>query len=239
MAEEKYIEFDFGAVRINRNDRAKNLRIKVHPEKGVSVTIPRLCSEKHAIDFINRKEDWIRKTLRKTEGIKQKETLFSEQTLFRTKFHQLKIEKHSKSSLKSDVKKSVIHIHYPDFASVEDDRVQGFVRSTVIKTLRLEASEYLPRRTRELAIKNGIHINEITVRNNRTRWGSCSGKNNISLNIHLMRLPDELIDYVILHELAHVKHKNHSASFWLYLESICTESKKLDKKLNAFHLSYW
>lgn len=239
MIDDKYIEFDFGSVKINRNKRAKNLRIKIHPEKGVSITIPRLCTEKHAIDFINSKEDWIKKTLKKTEGIRQKNTVFNEQTFFQTKFHQLKIETHSKSSLKSDVKNSLIFIHYPEFASVEDERVQNFVRNTIIKTLRLEAKHFLPKRTRELASKTGIEVNEIKVRNNKTRWGSCSGKNNISLNIHLMRLPGELIDYVILHELAHVKHKNHSKSYWLYLESICKNSRKLDKELNQYHLTYW
>lgn len=239
MSEIKTLKFDFGSVVINRNNRAKNMRIKVHPEKGVSVTLPKNYTEKHAVSFISEKEPWIRKTLQKTQTIKNQNTVFTEQTVFNTKFHKLHIQKHSKPSLKLDVKNRVMNIWYPEFADVRDEKVQEFIRQTIIKTLRFEAKHYLPKRARELAALHGITINEVKVRNNKTRWGSCSGKDNINLNIHLMRLPDRLLDYVILHELGHVKHKNHSRNFWSYLESICNNARKLDKELNNYNLNYW
>jgi predicted metal-dependent hydrolase len=239
MDEVKTIEFDFGPVTINRNNRARNMRIKVHPEKGVSVTLPRNYSEKHAVKFISEKEAWIRKSLKKTLTIKQKNTVFTEQTIFNTKFHNLQIQTHSKASLKFEVKNKVINIWYPEFANINDERIQEFVRQTIIKTLRFEAKQYLPKRTSELAELHDIKTNDIKVRNNKTRWGSCSGKNNINLNIHLMRLPDELIDYVVLHELAHIKHKNHSKHYWTYLESICNNAKILDRNLTNYNLIYW
>lgn len=239
MSEIKTIEFDFGTVTINRNNRARNMRIKIHPENGVSVTLPKNYTEKHAVSFISDKEAWIRKSLKKTLTIKQQNTVFTEQTIFNTKFHKLQIQKHSKASLKFDVKNRVMNIWYPEFAGINDERIQDFIRQTIIKTLRFEAKQYLPNRTRELAELHEIKANDVKVRNNKTRWGSCSGKNNLNLNIHLMRLPNELIDYVILHELAHVKHKNHSKHFWDYLESICNNARDLDKKLNKYNLIYW
>lgn len=237
--EVKTVQFDFGAVIIKRSIRARNMRIRVHPEKGVSVIMPVQYTEKQAIAFIKEKHTWIENSLRKTAGIKQQNTLFTEQTDFRTKYHSLQFRKHEKSTLKFDVRNRIVTISYPEFASITDQRIQEFIRNAIVQTMRFEAKQVLPVRTRELAKKFGISVNEVKVRNNKTRWGSCSGKNNINLNIHLMRLPNELADYVILHELAHVKHKNHSKNFWNYLESICKNSKFLDKKLNKYNLIYW
>jgi hypothetical protein len=72
------------------------------------------------------------------------------------------------------------------------------------------------------------------VKNQKTRWGSCSDKNNINLNINLVRLPDELIDYVILHELVHTRIKNHSHQFWEEMNKVVEDPKSLDKKLRQY-----
>jgi len=79
---------------------------------------------------------------------------------------------------------------------------------------RLVARRELIQRLDELAARNGFTYNRVFIRNQRTRWGSCSAKNNINLNIKLVLLPDELKDYVILHELVHTNVKNHSQNFW-------------------------
>ena len=80
-------------------------------------------------------------------------------------------------------------------------------------------------------------INKVKINNAKTRWGSCSIENNITLSLQLMRLPDYLIDYVILHELAHTKVKNHSIHFWDFLDSITdSKAKNLDKELKSFYL---
>ena len=73
----------------------------------------------------------------------------------------------------------------------------------------------------------------------KTRWGSCSFKNNINLSLHLMRLREELIDYVILHELVHTKVKNHSREFWTTLDIYCPKSKSLDKELKKYSLRFY
>jgi predicted metal-dependent hydrolase len=94
----------------------------------------------------------------------------------------------------------------------------------------------LIQRCKSLAQRYNFQTGKISVRNQKTLWGSCSGENNISLNVNLSFLKQELIDYVILHEIAHIKNKNHSKKFWQDLENICPNSKILDKELKGFRL---
>ncbi len=239
MAAEHVVEFDFGQVKLQRNKRSKYLRLKVHPEKGVVVCMPWNLSEKDAIDFVIRKQDWIKKSLAKTQKITNRYTHFGSETNFRTRYHTLSLQEHKKQTLKYDSKGGLLKVFYPEGVDVKNERVQAFIRHALIEAMRYEAKKYLPKRTQELADAHGLRIGKISVRNNKSRWGSCSGKNNISLNIQLMRLPDELCDYVIYHELAHVKVKQHGKPFWDYLETLLPGAKKLDKQLNQYHLTYW
>ncbi len=90
-------------------------------------------------------------------------------------------------------------------------------------------------RIKELALDFGYQFNKITIRNQRTRWGSCSAKNNINLNIHLSRLPQHLCDYVLLHELVHTKVKNHGKDFWKELDKTTnSKARLLDKELGKY-----
>jgi predicted metal-dependent hydrolase len=107
-----------------------------------------------------------------------------------------------------------------------------------------QAINTLISRLEELAKNYNFKYNKVTIRNQKTKWGSCSAKNNISLNINLARLPDELRDYVILHELVHTRIKNHSREFWAKLDKIVDGSptnssrkaKELSKKLKKYRL---
>jgi predicted metal-dependent hydrolase len=106
-----------------------------------------------------------------------------------------------------------------------------------IKQIRTKAKAFLPARVEFLAQKHGFKPAKVSCRNQKTRWGSCSPQNNISLNIALVLLRPELIDYVILHELTHIKHKNHSADFWSSLEKVMPNYKILKKQLRK-HTTY-
>ena len=86
----------------------------------------------------------------------------------------------------------------------------------------------------KISKKIGLSFNKVSIRNQKTRWGSCSFANNISLNIKLINLPEKLIDYVIYHELVHTVEKNHSSNFWNLLNHYLPESKKLNKELNNY-----
>ena len=93
------------------------------------------------------------------------------------------------------------------------------------------AKVILKNRLEELSEIYGFKYNRVFIRNQKTRWGSCSGKNNINLNINLVRVSNELQDYVILHELVHTKIKNHSIRFWKELDKYVGDGKKYAKLL--------
>jgi hypothetical protein len=130
-------------------------------------------------------------------------------------------------------------VWFPDHAPADHPKIQKVIRKAVVEAWRAEAKKYLPFRANELASRFNFRYNQLTVKNAKTRWGSCSASNNINLNLQLMRLPDRLIDYVILHELTHTVHKNHQRAFWNAMEDIFPGARKTDKELNNYHLEYW
>lgn len=89
-----------------------------------------------------------------------------------------------------------------------------------LQNLKKLATSTLPDRVERLAKMHHFHYTSVTFRHQKTRWGSCSHKNRINLNIELMRLPEYLQDYIILHELTHTLHKHHQKSFWDHLEKV-------------------
>ena len=105
-----------------------------------------------------------------------------------------------------------------------------------VKQLRAEAKAYLPGRLKELAEQYGFRYNQVRIKHNVSNWGSCSVKGNINLNLNLMRLPEELRDYVMLHELCHLKHMNHGPQFHALLESVCPDHLALRKRLREYKL---
>ncbi len=105
-----------------------------------------------------------------------------------------------------------------------------------VKQLRAEAKAYLPGRLKELAELNGFQYNQLRIKHNVSNWGSCSVKGNINLNLNLMRLPAELRDYVMLHELCHLKHMNHGPEFHALLESVCPDHRRLQRQMKEYKL---
>lgn len=105
-----------------------------------------------------------------------------------------------------------------------------------VAELRKQAKAYLPGRLAELAAQHGFSYNQVRIKHNVSNWGSCSVKKNINLNLNLMRLPAELRDYVMLHELCHLKYMNHGKEFHALLESVCPNHKALRRQLRDFKL---
>ena len=102
---------------------------------------------------------------------------------------------------------------------------------------RVAARKFLVDRLDYLAGQYGFAYNRVFIRNQKTRWGSCSTKNNINLNVNLVRLPNELIDYTLLHELVHTQHKNHSPKFWAELDKLVGNAKHLQKQMRRYKLT--
>ena len=106
-----------------------------------------------------------------------------------------------------------------------------------LKEVNMERARIkLKQRIDQLSKQYHFKYNKLFIKNQKTRWGSCSEKNNINLNAKLVNLPMELIDYVIIHELVHTKVKNHSKEFWRTLDTYINNSKKYDKELKKYSL---
>ena len=105
-----------------------------------------------------------------------------------------------------------------------------------VEQLRAQAKASLPPRLKELADEHGFTYNRVTIKNNISNWGSCSVRGNINLNLRLVILPQPLQDYVMLHELCHLKEMNHGPKFHALLESLCPNHRTLEKELRQYKL---
>lgn len=227
---------EIGKVRVRKSKRSKNVSISIKPNRGITLTIPYFLSYKHGLNVLARKKSWILKHLPKIEAIENNKTLFTEESIFKTSKRSLLIYKNDTPSVKGKITSDEIIIFYPENKNIESVEIQEQIRTIIIKALRSEAKEYLPTRTAELAKKLNFSYNKIFIKNNKTLWGSCSGKNNINLNLHLMLLPKQLVDYVIIHELCHTVEKNHGDGFWRLMDSILGDSKKWSKELKKYSI---
>ncbi len=132
----------------------------------------------------------------------------------------------------AQLKRNWIKKHLHKMRQVEKEHEAFSKHSTEIN--RAEARKKLVKRLNKLSEQHGFSYNKVFVRNQKTRWGSCSSKNNISLNMKLVRLPDEMIDYVLLHELVHTRIKNHGHAFWAELNKFVRDAKGMSKKMNEY-----
>ena len=118
----------------------------------------------------------------------------------------------------------------------EIEKRQATISNDLSEIDRAEARKKLTHRLNDLSRRYGFIYNRVFIRNQTTRWGSCSAKNNISLNMKLLMFPQELIDYVILHELVHTREKNHSKVFWTELNKFVGDAKALKSRLKEYSL---
>ncbi len=238
MKVEKKIHIEgLGEITLKRDSRFKRLSLRMAPNKGIWVNVPTYVDWKVAMDFAESQQDWIAKQSLKIQAKENENIFFNTDTVFKTKYHELKMNPSQGDQINASVKQGFIQITYPADFDLKSEGFQNFIRKMIIETLRKEACHVLPKRLDELAKRFNFKYNKVSVRNASTRWGSCSGENNISLNLHLMRLPEHLIDMVLLHELCHTIEKNHSKSFWDLLEKVCDNlpAKKREMKTYSTH----
>ena len=105
-----------------------------------------------------------------------------------------------------------------------------------IEQLRAQAKASLPQRLAQLAAQHGFSYNKVFIKNNVSNWGSCSSRKNINLNLRLVTLPAELQDYVMLHELCHLRHLNHGPEFHALLEHVCPGHRELARQMKAYRI---
>lgn len=173
LSEKSYSDPQIGTVLFRKRAGIRRLAIRVHPVKGVSVSVPYLMPYSAAVLFFKTKREWILKAM-----AKQKE-------------------------------------RYRDVPKAESGQIEE---------MRRQAKAELPKRLAELASRYGFVYNKVTIKHNSTNWGSCSTRNNINLNLNIVRLPAPLRDYILLHELCHLKFHDHGQAFHLLLEHVCTDN---------------
>ncbi len=199
---------EFGTITLRRSVKAAAVRIRVAPNGTLKVSLPLYTPVLFAKRLINSSRDELRQLLDQHRG----STTTYEDGMQVGKSHSLSVRRGTTTKIERH--KLQIIVTLADDDSLSDDRVADKLRPVVIAALRLEAKSYLPKRLAFLAEKYGRQYERVRFSHASSRWGSCSSSGTISLNIALMNLPFELIDYVIIHELAHVKEMNHSEAFW-------------------------
>lgn len=209
--------------RYQKYKRSKNLRLSINKDLVVRVTMPYYAPYLAARVFVKRNMDWI-------------ETEFDLLLLRKSHYYYLgkdiRVRKKifiDNKNLKHYINKNVLYFNSKYFSSfTETDLYNNWLRE--------EAQNYIPKRVRELSNKYNFQFNSIYIKDMRSRWGSCSSKKNLSFNLKLMYFNYDVIDYVIIHELCHLKQMDHSKKFWKLVEGIIPNYKIHQNQLSKVNL---
>lgn len=201
------IDKEFGEITLHEIKHARQVKVGVAPNGRLKVTMPKRTPLFVAKSLISTSRPAIRKLLERhtpSEDYQNGDRI--------GKSHSLFFKEGSKLGIK--FYRNQIIVTKPEEMPVEATDLQRSIRDVVIKALRKEAKEYLTKRLEVLADELGYSYERVRFSHASSRWGSCSSSGTISLNIALMKLPYELIDYVLIHELCHTAEMNHSVKFW-------------------------
>lgn len=223
-----------GEIKVRRSANIKYLRIRMAPGRGVWVSVPFGVSWKQVEKFLLENREWIADNQKNLQVYEQDTGVgLKIGAEIRTKLHTLKITETDDLKPSYKIVGEDIILAVPK--KIVFRKIEKIVQQFLLEIYALEARQYLPRRVKHYADKHGFIYRRLSFRNNVSNWGSCSFENNISLNIKLMKLPDEIIDYVILHELCHSVEKNHSASFWKLVGTVCSDYVALRARLRKYN----
>lgn len=220
---------EFGVIHLRRMKQAKYIRLRVKNDGELHITLPYRAALKHAQELLERSRSSIRQA-RQHNAAKVKRWQNGETIGSVYKLHIVADE--SVSGIQTLTQSTQAIVMYSP--TVPANELQAAVNTFAAKLLKKQAMAYLPRRLRALAEQFGFTFNRVRFSNAETRWGSCSSQGTISLNIQLMALPRELIDYVLIHELCHTKHMNHSRAFWELVEQCAPSYRTLRRNLKQY-----
>ena len=223
----KVVQFQqIGPVTFIKNRRSKNIKISVKPDQSVRVSFPFYASSSEVSQFVMKNIGWITGQQQKLETKKSK----IETGQIQTRLHTITISEGAANKTKINFNSIEISL-----ADVESESSRSYLENVMVGIYRYEANKLLPPRLTELSHKHGFTFIRLTIRNNKRNWGSCSSRNNISLNLQMMKLPDELIHYILLHELVHTKIKNHGPHFWAKLDELTNfRAREMSKQVRRF-----
>jgi len=201
-------------VLYRRHPRARRYWLRLRADKTVVVTVPRRGSLEYARQFVASHRGWLEKQWRILEARRTPPTVLRPGMEALLRGRRVALEARERGGL--------LEIWF------DNERVQAGapaenLRPAVEQHLRALAQRELTARAVELARQHGVPMRRVTVRNQKSRWGSCSVRGTISLNWRLVQVPETVRDYIILHELTHLRHLNHSARFWAAVEKVCPD----------------
>jgi predicted metal-dependent hydrolase len=192
---------------IQYHPRSHNLKIKIEATGKVVVVAPRDCPVFFIDQFVKKHQDWIDKHLAQVQkqGTRKKKDDSILQVFGQNYTKKITTDKDLHIGVYIQGKDALI-VPVTQSATSVNKSVENFLKST--------AEKYIIPRTHQLGKQMGITFKRITLKAQKTRWGSCSSEGNLNFNWRLVHCPPEVIDYVIIHELSHRKHMNHSDRFW-------------------------
>ncbi len=216
---------EIGLVHFQKRKGSRRVSIRIK-DGEVHVIVPYLTPLALAEAFVLQKKNEILAAQKKQQSrIASVRKIVESQTKF-THFHNLEIARSEDAKLRGTITSDTIKLWIPALVSLENEQVQDYINEAIQKALRKEAQEFLSKRIEFLAKKYGFTYSGLKISSAKTRWGSCNSRKRIVFSLYLMTLPFHLIDYVILHELCHTIHMNHSAEFYALLDK-CVAGKNV------------
>jgi predicted metal-dependent hydrolase len=221
---------EFGTITCKRSRTSHYVRLRLGADGTLKATLPTGGTLRHVQRLVDGSRDELRRLIGEHHS-SQPKYQHGQQI---GQSHRLEITKAlpgAESSHKLRAQTIVVALA----ANVDDTSPAGqeVIRTAVKAALKREAKAYLPRQLKYLADAYGFSYEKVRYANQSGRWGSCSSSGTISLNIALMNLPLELIDYVLTHELCHTVHLHHQANFWSLVESHAPGYRELRKQLKT------
>ena len=211
-----------GEVVFERSARARNYRLTLKRDGTAVAVVPLRGSLREAQRFVEQHRDWLERARARQARRPRAAAVWTIGThvLWRGEMTEIRVAAQGERAavcLAADVFRVA--------------RVEGDLRPTLEAHFARRARVELPARTWELAALAGVDVKQVTVRNQRSRWGSCSSGGTISLNWRLVQTPDFVRDYIVHHELMHLREMNHSARFWARVEEVCPEWREAERWL--------
>jgi predicted metal-dependent hydrolase len=208
------------AVEFVRVRRARRYILRVRPDGTLRITVPRGGSRAEGERFAARHRQWIERE-RQRVRVEHAPALWDHGTtiLFRGVPHNLIVAHHTTHRV----------VSYGDRTLTADP--DGDLRPAIEKDLRALAKAELTKRVAELALEHGVTVDRVTIRNQRSRWGSCSPSGAIALNFRLLQMPPHVCECVLVHELMHRRQQNHSRRFWRLVEAACPGFREAERWL--------
>lgn len=227
-----------------KNAKSRTIRITVGHD-GVKVTVPIHYSHHLVENFLKEKSNWVLKALTEIKKKKQNIPKIKDQSVIPLlgKEKTIRINKSTQLRTKVSLEGSalVINCGSPVANSpgkTDQEKLEHTAKTALKKYLIEKSSKHLIERTAELASKMQVKYGTITIREQKSRWGSCSPQNNLNYNWKLIFYPPAVVDYVIIHELSHTVHHNHSSRFYSMVEKFCPDYRSLRRQLKSVNTPY-